>query len=89
MIPVAYTSFNSYFTMKKVLYLSLCKASIGLITMAYPLFIKFTMSEYGFRGTLAIICAISAHSIFGAVVLHPVEWHKIKRPKICEKIVCE
>lgn len=87
MIPVAYTSFNSYFTKKKVLYLSLCKASIGLITMVYPLFIKFTMSEYGFRGTLAILCAISAHSIFGAIVLHPVEWHKVKQRKTCEKIV--
>ncbi|CAH2050760.1 unnamed protein product, partial [Iphiclides podalirius] len=49
LIPVSYTSFNSYFTKKKVLYLSLCKASIGLITMMYPLFIKFTITEYGFR----------------------------------------
>ncbi|CAG9796388.1 unnamed protein product [Diatraea saccharalis] len=87
LIPVSYTSFNSYFTKKKVLYLSLCKASIGLITMIYPLFIKFTMTEYGFRGTLAILCAISAHSIFGAVVMHPVKWHMIKQPKPVEKII--
>ncbi|XP_028159116.1 monocarboxylate transporter 9-like [Ostrinia furnacalis] len=87
LIPVSYTSFNSYFTKKKVLYLSLCKASIGLITMVYPLFIKFTMTEYGFRGTLAILCGISAHSIFGAVVMHPVKWHMVKQPKSCEKIV--
>lgn len=87
LIPVSYTSFNSYFTKKKVLYLSLCKASIGLITMVYPLFIKMTMAEYGFRGTLAIICAISAHSIFGAIVLHPVEWYMVKQPKTCEQIV--
>ncbi|XP_075975911.1 monocarboxylate transporter 9-like [Anticarsia gemmatalis] len=87
LIPVSYTSFNSYFTEKKVLYISLCKASIGLITMVYPLFIKFTITEYGFRGTLAILCAISAHSIFGALVMHPVKWHMKKRPKPCEKIV--
>ncbi|KAM3967797.1 monocarboxylate transporter 9 [Aphomia sociella] len=87
LIPVSYTSFNSYFTKKKVLYLSLCKASIGLITMVYPLFIKFTLHEFGFRGTLAIICGISAHSIFGAMVLHPVKWHMIKQRKQCEKIV--
>ncbi|XP_026759198.2 monocarboxylate transporter 9-like [Galleria mellonella] len=87
LIPVSYTSFNCYFTKKKVLYLSLCKASIGLITMGYPLFIKFTLNEYGFRGTLAIICAISAHSIFGAMVMHPVQWHMVKQPKPCEKIV--
>ncbi|CAH1639902.1 unnamed protein product [Spodoptera littoralis] len=87
LIPVSYTSFNSYFTKKKVLYLSLCKASIGMITMFYPLFIKFTMSEYGFRGTLAILCGISAHSIFGAAVMHPVKWHMVKQPKPCEKIV--
>ncbi|KAL0850904.1 hypothetical protein ABMA28_006813 [Loxostege sticticalis] len=87
LIPVSYTSFNSYFTKKKVLYLSLCKASIGLITMVYPHFIKFTMSEYGFRGTLAILCGISAHSIFGALVMHPVKWHMVKQPKSCEKIV--
>ncbi|XP_038207697.1 monocarboxylate transporter 9-like [Zerene cesonia] len=87
LIPVSYTSFNSYFTRKKVLYLSLCKASIGLITMVYPLFIKFTITEYGFRGTLAILCAISAHSIFGALVMHPVQWYMVKRVKSCEKIV--
>lgn len=89
LIPVSYTSFNSYFTRKKVLYLSLCKASIGLITMAYPLFVKFAMTEYGFRGTLAILCAISAHSIFGALVMQPVQWHMVKRMKSCEKIVRE
>ncbi|XP_068626674.1 monocarboxylate transporter 9-like isoform X2 [Battus philenor] len=87
LIPISYTSYNSYFTRKKVLYLSLCKASIGLITMVYPLFIKFTISEYGFRGTLAILCAISAHSIFGAMVMHPVKWHMVKQIKSCEKIV--
>ncbi|XP_023935742.2 monocarboxylate transporter 9-like [Bicyclus anynana] len=87
LIPVSYTSFNSYFTRKKVLYLSLCKASIGMITMVYPLFIKYTITEYGFRGTLAILCAISAHSIFGALVMHPVQWHMVKRIKSCEKIV--
>ncbi|KAJ8736103.1 hypothetical protein PYW08_006759 [Mythimna loreyi] len=87
LIPVSYTSFNSYFTKKKVLYLSLCKASIGMITMFYPLFIKFTITEYGFRGTLAILCAISAHSIFGALVMHPVKWHMKKQLKPCEKIV--
>ncbi|XP_026739063.1 monocarboxylate transporter 9-like [Trichoplusia ni] len=87
LIPVSYTSFNSYFTKKKVFYLSLCKASIGMITMFYPLFIKFTITEYGFRGTLAILCAISAHSIFGALVMHPVKWHMVKQLKPCEKIV--
>ncbi|CAB3256351.1 unnamed protein product [Arctia plantaginis] len=87
LIPVSYTSFNSYFTKKKVLYISLCKASIGMITMVYPLFIKFTITEYGFRGTLAILCAISAHSILGALVMHPVKWHMVKQPKACEKIV--
>lgn len=89
LIPVSYTSFNSYFTKKKVLYLSLCKASIGLTTMLYPLFIKYTISEFGFRGTLAILCAISAHSIFGALVMHPVQWHMVKRMKPCEKIICK
>lgn len=89
LIPVSYTSFNSYFTKKKVLYLSLCKASIGLTTMLYPLFIKYAISEFGFRGTLAILCAISAHSIFGALVMHPVQWHMVKRMKPCEKIVCK
>lgn len=55
--------------------------------MVYPLFIKFTINEFGFRGTLAILCAISAHSIFGALVMHPVKWHMVKQPKPCEKII--
>ncbi|GBP49551.1 hypothetical protein EVAR_45615_1 [Eumeta japonica] len=60
---------------------------LGLITMVYPLFIKLSLTEYGFRGTLAILCAISAHSIFGALVLHPVDLYMVKQLKSCEKII--
>lgn len=75
MIPVAYTSFNHYFVKKRVVMMNVAQSLTGILTALYPFVVQFLMKEYGFRGTVAIIAAINAHTIFGMLVMHPVEWH--------------
>lgn len=75
MIPVAYTTFNSYFVEKRVFMMSIAQSLIGVGTMAYPLIVQFFMDLYGFRGCMAMIAAVNSHAIFGMLVMHPVNWH--------------
>lgn len=55
--------------------MSLAQSLIGVGTMIYPILVQFLMDKYGFRGAIAILAAINAHSIFGMLVMHPVDWH--------------
>lgn len=71
----SYTTFNHYFVNKRVVMMSLAQSLIGVGTMIYPILVQFLMDKYGFRGAIAIIAAINAHSIFGMIVMHPVNWH--------------
>lgn len=70
--------------------MSATQSLVGLGTMIYPIFVQFLMDQYGFRGTVAIIAACSAHAILGMLVMHPVEWHqKIVRVPIDEGKPCK
>lgn len=62
--------------------MSVTQSLIGLGSMIYPIFVQFLMDQYGFRATVAIIAACSAHAIWGMLVMHPVEWHckKVRVP---------
>lgn len=84
MIPVGYTTFNHYFVKRRVFAMSVSQALKGIIITSHPILVKILMNEYGFRGTVAMIAAINAHSIFGMLVMHPIEWHYkiIKVPEV-------
>lgn len=85
MIPVAYTSFNAYFVRRRVAMMSVAQTLIGVGSMIYPILMQFLIDKYGFRGSMAILAAINSHSIFGMIVMHPVEWHyKINKIPIDE-----
>lgn len=75
MIPVAYSTFNTYFVNKRVAMMSIAQTLIGIGAMTYPILVQFLMEKYGFRGTMAILAAINSHSILGMLVMHPVQWH--------------
>lgn len=94
MIPVAYTTFNHYFIKKRVVMMSVAQTLIGIGTMVYPIMVSLLMDKYGFRGSMAVIAAINSHSIFGMLVMHPVNWHckYVKVPidefKPCKLLFC-
>lgn len=59
--------------------MSLCQAVMVACTIGWPVLIKTFMENYGFRGTVALIAAISLHALVGALTLQPVQWHLIKK----------
>lgn len=84
MIPVGYTTFNHYFVKKRIFAMSVAQALKGIIITSHPILVKILMNEYGFRGTVAMIAAINAHSVLGMLSMHPIEWHYkiIKVPEV-------
>lgn len=52
-------------------------AAIGPIV--YPIIISFLLSEYSAQSCIAIMVAISGHTIVAALLLQPVKWHLKRR----------
>lgn len=71
MIPVFFSTFNQYFVRKRVFMMNVAQTLIGIGTMIYPMLVHYLMNSYGFRGAMAIIAAINAHTLFGMIVMHP------------------
>lgn len=83
-VPVSYSTINYYFVSKRTTIMSTCKAIQGLVLMWYPQLIKIIMMEYGFRGTLLLICAISLHMAPGVAVMKSYDKEqRIKAASIC------
>ncbi|EFN67211.1 Monocarboxylate transporter 9 [Camponotus floridanus] len=74
-ITVCNTVFNAYFVKKRTKVMSAAQVIIGLGGIIYPTLTEKLMALYGFRGTAAIMGAISLNSIVGMTLMHPVEWH--------------
>lgn len=55
--------------------MSMTQALKGVLITLHPILVKVAMNAYGFRGALAIVAAVNAHSIVGMLVMHPIEWH--------------
>ncbi|XP_077280979.1 uncharacterized protein LOC143907842 isoform X3 [Temnothorax americanus] len=74
-MTITNTVFNSYFVKKraKVMYASQVIVALGGIV--YPMLCGRMLPLYGFRGTAAIIGALSLNSVVGMAMMHPVEWH--------------
>lgn len=49
--------------------------------MGVPLFVRWSLEEYGFRGTLMLIAGITLNNIFAVLLMQPVEWH-MKRVEV-------
>lgn len=75
MIPTAYSTFNNYFIKRRVLIMSLAQALKGIGLTIYPVVVQYLVEKFGFRGAALIVSAIHAHTIFGMMIMHPVEWH--------------
>ncbi|XP_070151478.1 monocarboxylate transporter 9 isoform X2 [Polyergus mexicanus] len=77
-ITVCNTVFNAYFVKKRAKVMSAAQVIIALGGIIYPTLTEKMMTLYGFRGTAAIMGAISLNGIVGMTLMHPVEWHARK-----------
>ncbi|KAL6440488.1 hypothetical protein ACFW04_003187 [Cataglyphis niger] len=77
-ITICNTVFNAYFVKKRTKVMSAAQVIIALGGIIYPTLTEKMMALYGFRGTAAIMGAISLNSIVGMTLMHPVEWHAKK-----------
>ncbi|XP_033216574.1 uncharacterized protein LOC117172597 [Belonocnema kinseyi] len=78
---VCNTNFNAYFVKRRATVMSACQTIVGLGCIVYPIWIEKMMKAYGFRGTAALIGALSLNCIVGMALMHPVEWHYKKNKK--------
>lgn len=81
MLPVTFSTFNNYFDKKKNVLMGISQAIVVAVTMVSPAIIKSLMDYYGFRGTVALISALSLNCFVAMATLQPVEWH-MKKVKI-------
>ncbi|XP_050446345.1 monocarboxylate transporter 9 [Cataglyphis hispanica] len=77
-ITICNTVFNAYFVKKRTKVMSAAQVIIALGGIIYPTLTEKMMALYGFRGTAAIMGAISLNGIVGMTLMHPVEWHAKK-----------
>lgn len=90
MINIAMVNFNQYFKNRRTFVMSLTQTFIGICVMLYPIVVSILMEKFGFRGSVAIVAAINAHTIIGMFAMHPVEWHyKSIEVPVCETESCK
>ncbi|XP_034952014.1 uncharacterized protein [Chelonus insularis] len=75
MNTICSANFNAFFVKKRAKIMGAAQVIIGIGGIVYPLLVEKMMSAYGFRGTAALIGAMSLNSIVGMMMMHPVEWH--------------
>lgn len=85
MIPVSYTTFNCYFDKKRTAMMSANQTMSSMASITFPILVTHLLTEYGFRGTLALVMALDLHVIVAMLVMHPVEWHVKKNNAISDK----
>ncbi|KAJ9582379.1 hypothetical protein L9F63_003272, partial [Diploptera punctata] len=73
--PATFVAVNSYFNYHRGRAVGLGLAGTGLGQMAMPLIVRALMDEFDFEGTVLILGALSLHSLVGASLFQPVEWH--------------
>ncbi|XP_011501502.1 PREDICTED: monocarboxylate transporter 14 [Ceratosolen solmsi marchali] len=71
MFTICNTNFNAYFDKKRSMVMGISQAVVGLGGIVYPTGIELMMEEYGFRGTAAILGALSLHCISAMALMRP------------------
>ncbi|KAF9413590.1 hypothetical protein HW555_008235 [Spodoptera exigua] len=86
MYNLSCTIVNEYFTEKRVLVMSFVQTATGVNAMIAPIFVKWSLENYGSKGTLLLIGGISLHNFVAVMLMQPVRWHMKKVPlEITEK----
>ncbi|XP_063989092.1 uncharacterized protein LOC135168638 [Diachasmimorpha longicaudata] len=75
MATICQSNFNAYFVKRRATVMSASQIIMSLFGVLYPIMIGEMMPVFGYRGTIALAGAISFHSVFGMMLMHPVEWY--------------
>ncbi|XP_015114494.1 uncharacterized protein LOC107039412 [Diachasma alloeum] len=80
MATICQSNFNAYFVKRRATVMSASQIIMSLFGVLYPIIVGEMIQVFGFRGTIALAGAISFHSVFGMLLMHPVEWY-LRDPK--------
>uniref|UniRef100_A0A0K8SYG5 Major facilitator superfamily (MFS) profile domain-containing protein n=1 Tax=Lygus hesperus TaxID=30085 RepID=A0A0K8SYG5_LYGHE len=70
-----FVGLNSYFDKKKAQAVGLAMAGTAMGFTVMPQIVSYLLLHYQFRGTLAIMAALSLNTFVGASLFQPVKWH--------------
>lgn len=77
--PSIFVALSAYFTSKKSRAVGFAMAGTGFGQMILPQIVRSLLTEYGFRGTILIMGALSLHGVLGACLFQPVQRHLRRR----------
>ncbi|XP_026739066.1 monocarboxylate transporter 6-like isoform X2 [Trichoplusia ni] len=72
---LSYTIINDYFVKKRLMAISLGHTAIAAINMLGPPLLKWSLNEFGFRGTVLLMSGLSLHNFISVALMQPVDWH--------------
>lgn len=78
LLPTCFSSLSLYFKKRKNFVVCTSLTVLTATATTYPSLTAYSMSNYGFRGTLAILSALSLNLYVSVLLLQPVEWHMKK-----------
>ncbi|KAJ8736104.1 hypothetical protein PYW08_006760 [Mythimna loreyi] len=86
MFNLSCTVMNDYFSEKRVLIMGFAQTATGINAMVAPIFVKWSIEQYGSRGTLLLIGGLSLHNFVAVLLMQPVRWHmkKVEVPESTE-----
>ncbi|XP_069672117.1 monocarboxylate transporter 12 [Periplaneta americana] len=79
--PATFVAVNSYFSSRRGRAVGLGLAGTGLGQMAMPQIVRSLLDEYGYKGTVLFLGGLALHSLVGASLFQPVEWHQRPGPQ--------
>ncbi|XP_030749793.1 monocarboxylate transporter 1-like [Sitophilus oryzae] len=83
--PAALSAFNEYFDKRLQLWISISQTGMVIGYMSMPFFSTWSLSFFGFRGTLLVLMGLSLLTLPVALTLQPVKQH-LKMIRIHEDI---
>lgn len=66
---------NTYFKKNRAKASGIAYTVTGFGPIVVPQLITWLMSNYNIEGTMLIVSAFALHSLIGATLLQPIEWH--------------
>lgn len=79
LMPAILSVFNNYFDKKLGVMNAISQTIMIMACILAPGICQYLMDNFGFKGTVALLAAVSLNSLAGSLTLQPVEWHMKKK----------